>query len=193
MQSPLIFSRIFSRFVSISALCLFVFIAGCATQGPAGPAGPQGPIGPAGPTGPGGASARVVNISVAANLWVAEDVGIPGAYLKSGWFNSANITAEIMNSGVVLAYSQVRSNPVVWQQLPFTLYGSSTFTVIDFQYQSGQIQFFINNSGTAAPARPTDVLNYRIVAISGTTTAKLQQQMDITNYASVQKAFQLAE
>jgi hypothetical protein len=179
-------SLVFSRLASMSVLCLFVFIAGCATQGPAGPTGPQGP---------GGASARVVNISVAANLWVPAGVGTPGAYLQSGWFTSSNITADIMNSGVVLVYSQVNevNTPAVWQQLPITYYAGSVFRVIDSQYRLGQVQFFINNSDSNAPPRPTGVLNYRVVAISGTTTAKLQQQMDITNYASVQKAFQLAE
>jgi hypothetical protein len=188
-------AHVFSRFVSIGALCTLIFIAGCTVQGPAGPAGPQGPIGPAGPTGSGGASARVVNIAVAATSWLPASAGAPGAYLQSGWFNSANITTEIMNSGVVLAYSQVNdpNTPVVWQQLPITLYGGSAFRVVDFQYRAGQVQFFYNSSDGNTPARPTGVLNYRIVAISGTTTAKLQQQVDITNYAAVKSAFHLAE
>jgi hypothetical protein len=188
-------AHFFSRLASIGALCTLVFFASCAVQGPAGPAGPQGPIGPVGPQGPGGASARVVNITVAAASWMARGVGAPGAYLQSGWFNSSNITTEIMNSGVVLAYSQVNdpNTPVVWQQLPITLYGGSAFRVVDFQYQAGQVQFFYNSSDGNAPPRPTGALTYRIIAISGTTTAKLQEQVDITNYTAVKNAFHLAE
>jgi hypothetical protein len=188
-------SRFFSRFAGIGALCALVFISACATQGPAGPAGPQGPIGPVGPQGTGGASARVVNISVAATSWAAAGAGGPGAYLQSGWFTSSNITSEILNSGVVLVYSQVNdaNTAVVWQQLPITYYDPGVLRVVDAQYRANQVQIFINSSDSNVPPRPTGALNYRVVAISGTTTAKLQQQVDITNYAAVKSAFHLAE
>ena len=183
-----------SRLVSIGALCGLLFIAGCAVQGPAGPAGPQGPPGPQGPAGPAGASARVVNITVAANQWTASGAGSPGALLQSGWFTASNITTEVINSGVVLVFMQMETSPSTWQQLPITFYGSGVFQVFDAQYRATQVQIFINQSSTAAPARPTGSLTYRVVAISGTTTAILKQQnIDISSYAAVKKAFQITE
>lgn len=192
------FGHIASRIAIIGALCVFVFLAGCGIQGPAGPAGPQGPVGPQGPAGPAGnsgSSARVVNITVQPAQWQVDmsSVGVAGAYLQSGWFTASNITQDVMNSGVVLVFMQMNSNPATWQQLPVTYYGSSSFRVIDCQYRLNQVQIFINNSGTAAPGLPTSAFNYRIVAITGTTTAVLKQTVDITNYAAVKAAFHLAE
>jgi hypothetical protein len=196
---------LFTRFVtdskrqtaSISAVCtlffVFLVLVGCAVQGPAGPAGPQGPPGPQGPSGPSGASARVVNITVAANQWATSGVGSPGALLQSGWFTAPNITADVINSGVVLTFMQMETNPSTWQQLPITFYGTNVFQVFDAQYRVNQVQIFINQSSTAAPARPTGSIVYRIVAISGTTTAQLKQTVDISSYAAVKQAFHLAE
>ncbi|TAE25020.1 MAG: hypothetical protein EAZ92_12745 [Candidatus Kapaibacterium sp.] len=190
------------RLIACCAL-FFLALAGCAVQGPAGPAGPQGPPGPVGPQGPAGTgggtaapTARTINFTVQPSQWLAQGVGSPGAYLQSGWFNVANITADIMATGVVLVYSQmqaVSATAVIWQQLPITFSEGGTFQVVDAQYQLGQVQVFINSPSGVAPFRPTRSFSYRVVAIPATTTAELKQFVDISNYNAVKAAFHLAE
>ena len=169
-------------------LCTVLTILSC--QGPQGPAGAAGAQGPAGAAGP---AAQTATITVAIGDWQPVGVGTPGAYLQSGWKTAANITQSIMTSGVVLVYMQMQANPATWQQLPITFYGTNVFQVFDTQYRLGQVQIFINQSSTTAPATPTGAITYRVVAITGTTTTALSTQMDITSYQAVKQAFHLTD
>jgi hypothetical protein len=192
--------RRFSMIPLLSFRCRLLVVAACVLcstlscagpQGAQGPAGPQGAQGQQGVPGSAAASATVVNITVPVSSWRAAGVGSPGALLQSGWFNSANITSGIMASGAVLVYYQVNSAPVVWQQLPITYYGSGVFQVIDVQYQQGQVQFFLNQSNSNAPPLPNSSLTFRVVAIPGITVAALKAQMDVSDFAVVQRAFNI--
>lgn len=174
----------------LNALMVCAVLAVLSCQGPAGATGATGLQGPAGVAGP---SAQTTNITVAVSEWRASGAGTPGALLQSGWKTAANITQSVMTSGVVLVYMQMETNPATWQQLPITFYGSSVFQVIDAQYRVGQVQVFINQSSTVAPPTPTGTITFRVVAIAGTTVTALAAQMDITNYQSVKKAFNLTE
>lgn len=174
----------------LGALMLCASLTMLSCQGPAGATGAIGPQGPAGVAGP---SAQTTTITVAVADWRAVGVGTAGAYLQSGWKTAANITQSIMNSGVVLVYMQMETNPATWQQLPITFYGANVFQVFDSQFRLGQVQVFINQSSTDAPTAPTGAITFRIVAIAGTTTTALAAQMDITNYQAVKKAFNLTE
>ena len=168
-------------------VCAVLTVLSC--QGPAGATGATGPQGPAGVAGP---SAQTVNITVATSEWRAVGAGTAGAYLQSGWKTAANITQSIMNSGVVLVYMQVETNPATWQQLPITFYYTGYFRVIDTQYRLGQVQIFINQSNTDAPVAP-DTFTFRVVAIAGTTVTALATQVDIKSYQAVKETFHLAD
>jgi hypothetical protein len=170
------------------ALCLCAIFFALSCQGPVGPQGPPGLPGPSGAPGP---QAQVVNITVAVGDWRLANTGAPGEYIQSGWKTAANITQSIINTGVVLVYMQMESNPSTWQQLPITFYGQNVFQVIDAQYRAGQVQIFINQSNASAPPTPQGTLTFRVVAIAGISVAELQKTVDIQSYQDVAAAFHL--
>ena len=180
---------LYTRFQSAAiALCLCAAFVTLSCQGPAGPQGPPGLPGPSGAPGP---QAQVATITVAASEWRSANTGAPGEYIQSGWKTAANITQSIINTGVVLVYMQMETNPSTWQQLPITFYGQNVFQVIDAQYRVGQAQIFINQSNATAPPVPQGTLTFRVVAIAGITVAELQKTLNIHSYNEVATAFHL--
>lgn len=138
-------------------------------NGPAGPAGPVGPTGPAGATGATGATGPAGTANVIYSAWFSPAAWTtPGLSFSSSSFDKAapGVTASIISSGVVLAFTQFVGDGGVTRPLPTTLNNGALIYTAGFLIESvGNIRFIWNN--IAGAAIPSTLNSFRYVIIPG--------------------------
>jgi len=164
------------------SVCVGVLFTGCeGSEGPAGPVGPQGEQGPVGPQGPiGNANVQVVTFSLT----------------SSGFSNSSStiqiasrvmleLTADVVSSGAVLAYTDIGTGRDVWTALPFTLATSGgSVSSLSYAYAAGVFQSIIlkNTSANLAPI----YVGFRVrVVIIPPASARMISDVDTEDFEQV--------
>jgi hypothetical protein len=166
--------------------------------GVAGPTGPAGPAGPAGPTGSQGSSGTTGGSGTGTATGTAINV------IYSDWFtptfvewqkiseksyiyriNEVKITQDIIDRGVVLAYSRQFSNGPVYL-LPMMLETNSGLTNYNISVVLGRVNFLFSEL-LDIQGKPATGLQYRYVIIPG--GVKSRANIDFTNFDAVSKAF----
>ena len=112
----------------------------------------EGPMGPEGPAGPSGSLNRYVyDYEVRSVDWSAA-VDNNDLFLHyQCFFNETDLTSNIYNNGVLVAYLEVKEGDnYVQKPLPYEIViedsnGMYTQT-IDFDYSTGSIGFYVKNS-----------------------------------------------
>ena len=167
------------------SLLLVVSIPGCKKDPIPGPEGPVGPAGPDGPQGPIG-NANVDTYTYILSNWTEfGTAGTPG----QGYFATASvpeITSNIMNTGVVLAY--IDNGAGAWFALPYTyIYATWTRQWL-YAYKLGSIEFQKQDDDgfTLDPGTQT----FKVVIMDG-SAKKDNPDIDYTNYIEVAERFNL--
>ena len=192
----------FSFFLALFLLqALFL---GC--EGPEGPSGPQGPqgqqgiqgsIGPAGPAG----TANVLYtpwIGVTAKQ-LSETYWDPNEIMTS-FFLQGNeltkiLTPDLLNRGVVLVFNRYTTEKTRIFPLPQTfMVTGGGFLFQNFDVEVGKVNIYIQFSQTVDPKKMfTKDEEYRIVLIPGGTGLRLPADLDLKDYKSVKKAYNLPD
>ena len=116
---------------------LFVLMVLSACKGEDGLIGPEGPAGRDGTDGLDGA----VNVSVIQVTLTARHFTDFG-HVESAVFLRDEITQEIVNGGLVLAYTDLGTDDG-WIQLPFVVPGSGNAVSVQFAYRTGEFEMLL--------------------------------------------------
>jgi hypothetical protein len=161
-----------------------------------GPAGPQGPEG--------NANVKVDTFTVKTTDWATGALywfnnGDGGAIgYNSRYFDRNNtlITADLLNSGLVLVYFQSSKifNTVQWQPLPFTFTFITGFSQ-NYAYETfvGRVRlhFYMNKVFADPPDITTYIMptqKFKIIAVSGTLINAIHtNHINLNNYHDVSK------
>ncbi len=156
----------------------FLIFAGCTIDNNPGPSGPPGP-----PGAPGNANV-ISTEAITLNTWTYSN--------QYNWY-SANvsmpeITNDVLNSGLVMVYQRISSNPnPVWIPLPDT-YGNIT-TNYDF-YRNGLTVYSFNVDNTT-PIAPTGMV-IRVVVIPS-SFREAHPEANWHNFQETKEILNLAE
>lgn len=136
--------------------------------------GPTGPRGPRGPAGEDGSGAIVSNVyTVAESDWQFDDP----AYFAD--IHIPDLTADIVNNGIVLVYLKVEEN--TFSQLPLTFYESdeysSTLEVISFPEL---VSIVWTDSDLLDGGSPPE-MEFRVVYMQGAAGKKAPGQLPSTH------------
>lgn len=125
---------------TVRTLFLFSFAAvlftGCTKEGPAGPQGEPGPAGPQGPSGPQGQAGTNGTANVFYSAWITIRLSAtsePAIFVQQ--INASNITADVVDKGVVLMYYQYADFIYPLPTKPLW-----------FNYQAGRIMLYSENN-----------------------------------------------
>ena len=169
-------------------------------QGPTGAAGSAGPAGPAGtagtagsqgavgPTGPTGVAATNTSTNVIFSDWLTPlplDWQIISEKSYIYRINEVKITQDIIDKGVVLAYSRQFSNGPAYL-LPMMLETNSGLTNYNISVNLGKVNFLFYELRDIQ-GKPATGLQYRYVIIPG--GVKSRANIDYSNFNEVSKAF----
>jgi len=180
-----------NTFLSVVTTALMVFSMSCeGPQGPIGPVGPPGVPGPPGPPGSGGAAEVFsINYSIIADDWI--DEGQPGdaEFFRFIDLSVPEITDDIVNSGLVLAYYRVDGQSP-WNFLPYTVinHDPEFVQVFDFTYDPGFVTLFVKATDRDGDRFEGDV---RVIVAEGIPITK--KEIDYSNYEEVKNLFGLAD
>jgi hypothetical protein len=207
-----------SRHSIIIILCSLLVIASC--EGPAGPEGPQGPAGlqgepgvqgETGEQGPpgedGNANVIVKTITLTNENYVNGFYSVKtgatssmGVQARLAHIDEPDITTDIENNGLVLAYIKVpiglSALNTQWHPLPFrpTSFNGVYFMNYTYAYYEDRITFYLyftqNRDGTVPSINNFNVpsQDYKYVIISGSVAGKMNNQnIDIENVLEVDK------
>ncbi|MBS1574124.1 MAG: collagen-like protein [Bacteroidetes bacterium] len=148
--------------------------------GPAGPKGDTGANGATGPQGPAGTanviysnwfSGQTLNLTP---IWPDSVISITGETITYSTKTAPDISAGILDSGVVLSY--VRHPTIISPQLlPYLLSSDPTsndaskLVQLNFAPMNGEVLYFVTNPVTknASGLYPTDDFEYRYIIIPG--------------------------
>jgi hypothetical protein len=158
------------------------------TVGPAGPAGASGAQGVTGPTGPAGVSATGTSINVIYSDWFTPLIGDWQKISEKSYLyriNEVKITQDIIDKGVVLAYSRQFSNGPAYL-LPMMLETSTGLTNYNISVILGKVNFLFSEL-LDTQGKPATGLQYRYVIIPG--GVKSRANIDYSNFDEVSKAF----
>ncbi len=153
--------------VSITA----IFLHGCA--GKDGAPGAQGPEG--------NANVTAMSYQILSSQWAYASPNL--------WVDliDPDITADIINSGAVLVYSNSVGDVT---QLPFTYYPSTSYSeTMSAVHYVGNVQINIVDSDGATPNAPGDLI-FKVVVMSSRHMLQ-NPHINFHDYTSVQKAFNL--
>ncbi len=152
-------------------------------EGPAGPQGAQGAAGERGPEGPQGLSGGS-NMAMF-SFTLAEDDFTDNQGVELAAYAAPLITADVVENGVVLAYSDLGSDGDLWVPLP-VLFGALSQT---FTYAEGSFGILISRPNTAPPqASVFDGDQIRVVTFSSAGVQKLDG-VDTEDYEAVMELF----
>ncbi len=167
--------------LSFFSLCFSVALlfASCTKEGPMGPAGPAGPQGPAGTNGTNGTNgtqgsqgpAGTANViystwTDASLTWT--DTTIATVQQRVAEVNATSVTEEIIERGVVLAFSRTTDGTV--HSMPTMLHSENGTDIFRFSLKVGVVTFAhskLRNTGFVAPAAQD--IRFRYVIIPGGT------------------------
>lgn len=157
-------------------------------KGDTGATGATGSQGPVGPQGPAGSSGTGTTINVIYSDWFTPAFVDWQKITEKSYLYSileAKITQDIIDKGVVLAYSrQVASGPAYL--LPMMLETSSGLTNYNIAAALGKVNITFAEL-LDIQGRPATGLQYRYVIIPG--GVKSRANIDYTNFDEVAKAF----
>ena len=183
----------------IAAIALSTFLFSCTKEGPVGPQGPEGPQGPQGPQGAQGpaGSANVSTVLFTSPAWSGTQINI----------TVPQITTDIYNSGVVLAYMNFTSVNNVYYHVP-GLVANAAYQIRVYS-QVGSMRFNAHNpDGSSATGTLPTVDKIKVVIIpaanvsNGRISSTPQQAIldelkkagvDINNYEEVEKYYNLPD
>lgn len=187
-------------------IMLMGYLALCSCEGPEGPQGAKGDQGPQGVQGPKGDTGATGATGAAGATGPQGPKGDPGTtnVIYSDWFTpafvdwqkiteksylygiiEAKITQDIIDKGVVLAYSrQVAGGPAYL--LPMMLETSSGLTNYNVAAALGKVNITFSEL-LDIQGKPATGLQYRYVIIPG--GVKTRANIDYTNFDEVAKAF----
>ena len=153
--------KIMKKIVLMLLAAATLVATGCTRVGPVGPQGPQGQQGPQG-------NANVIGSNpFAVSSWSRT------GNTYSADFTSADITADIVDFGIVSIFKSYGANE--WSPLPDI--NGKTSTV--FNFYDGGFSIYIQNSDGTEPAFPGSI-TFRMVVIS----SSLRQANPNTNWKS---------
>jgi hypothetical protein len=183
------------NWLSLLLIASTFVIVSCTKEGPEGPPGvpgPQGNAGPQGPTGPGGTNGT--NAQVTYSAWHApigawRDTVLIGNFKVNHAIANA-ITANIINQGVILAYT--RFNGGIPSPLPDTEHTGAAAVTLSFLPDVGKIFytcFTHDNTASAVPANR----EFRWVVIPGITLGGRTKDPRTMTYQEVCQAYGIPE
>jgi hypothetical protein len=175
-----------TKFLSTVVLAMAIAFSACKKEAVTGPQGEQGPAGTNGKDG----NANVVSgtVSVTSASWTYDAPSF--SYFVN--IPSQSITQSVLNTGAVLVYVKVSDNPVVWTQLPITLYLDPTYSsTLEVDTSLNLIQIIWTDSDLTQPNRPP-ALTFKIVVISSTGTL-LSSNVNWSDYLQVKESFNLKD
>ncbi len=152
-------------------------------EGPAGPQGAQGAAGERGPEGPQGLSGGS-NMAMF-SFTLAEDDFTDNEGIELAAYAAPLITADVVENGVVLAYSDLGSDRDFWVPLPVFL-GTLSQT---FTYAEGSLGILISRPNAAPPQASVFAGDQiRVVTFSSAGAQKLDG-VDTEDYEAVMELF----
>ena len=157
-------------------------------SGPTGPAGPTGPTGSQGSSGTAGGSGTGTAINVIYSDWFTPLFVDWQKISEKNYIyriNEVRITQEIIDRGVVLAYSRQFSNGPAYL-LPMMLETNSGLTNYNISVVLGKVNFLFSEL-LDIQGKPATGLQYRYVIIPG--GVKSRANIDYSNFDEVSKAF----
>ncbi len=156
-------------------------------EGPAGPQGAQGTAGERGPEGPqglpGGSNMAMFSFTIAEDDFTDSDP--PGIEIAA--YAAPLITADVVENGVVLAYTKPHDGGGIWFLLP-TFFGAISYT---FTYDVGLFGIVISRPNDAIEepqAHRYDGDQIRVVTFSSAGAQKLDG-VDTEDYEAVMELF----
>jgi len=159
---------------------LFSFIL-FSCEGPEGPVGPQGPEGLQGP--PGVADIEVVDFTFTFGQMTLNTVLAPVVYRYNYRRNIPQITQDIINDGVVIAYIKFGD---IWRPLPFGgILDVDNDLILDFSfgytyfYSVGELGISIEYSTSGAEFNSTELFTIRVVIIPNETSLALYKNQPL--------------
>ncbi|MGB3946895.1 MAG: collagen-like protein [Bacteroidia bacterium] len=156
-----------------------LFFAGC--KGKDGAPGAQGPQGVQGEQG--NANVNYSVFTVASTDWSYTSP----SYTVTNY--NGLITQDILDKGAVLVY---RSIGGAWQQLPITIYPTSTYSeTISYLAELYALTIKITDSDLTQPAPPS-ASTFKIVTVAYRSMLN-NPSVDFNNFESVKKAFNLKD
>lgn len=168
------------RKLSFASLCFsaLILLVSCEKEGPVGPPGPMGPAGTNGTVGAQGPQGPAGTANVIYSTWTddetldwEDDETITGVPQKIATWSAAQISQQVVDSGVVLVYARAANNGPV-SPLPATFY-AATGAADQFSYSInvGALQFTHRSTdavGVFVTPAVTDV-RFRYIIIPGGT------------------------
>ncbi len=166
------------KFLSLALLLILV-----ACEGPVGPAGPPGPQGEQGESGDKGEPGEPGNANVAARIITlrASDFTDFFGSFESAVYPVPEITQEVVDNGIVLAYTNLGSESIWFTMDPF---GAA------YEYSLGQFELTIYRlSGSEIRSPSWDGYRIKVVIIYPPST-EIIQNVDLEDYVAVMKALE---
>ncbi|MDR6944528.1 hypothetical protein [Mucilaginibacter pocheonensis] len=169
--------------------------------GPAGPAGPEGPKGATGASGAAGADGTdgangAKGATGTANViysdWATaknfRDTTADNSAMHAADLAAPKLTTSIINSGTVMVYFTFGGGVYT---LPYTSYAGGKQNTMSYWPRLGHfiITRFTADNSNSVPL--STVLQYRYVIIPGGITAAVAKQVNINDYESVRKFYNI--
>jgi len=186
-----------SKLMYVFFLIVIATFASC--KGEMGPAGPAGPAGADGTNGVDGTDGQDGNANVTASAWITPTWSATNTTYGSFDFADAAITSDIMNTGVVLSYTDWTGLGQFIYALPYTFQDEGTVSV-NFNMQDGQIKWWFSADHNYTPNAGAK-FRYVLIPSSNTDKSANPQQeilynldkagVDINNYYQVMDYFGL--
>jgi len=175
-------------------ILLAVITAFVSCKGEIGPAGPAGADGTNGIDGTDGSDGTDGNANVTASAWITPVWSATNATFGEFDYTDAAITADFMNTGVLLSYIDFTGLGQIIYALPFTFGENNGNTVsFNFDMKAGTVnwQYFADANYTPNAGSK---LRYVLIPASGNKSANSHQEIlynldrvgvDINNYYQV--------
>ncbi len=170
-----------------------VIAAFVSCKGEMGPAGPAGADGKDGIDGQDGADGQDGNANVTASPWITPTWSATNAVYGDFDYDVAEITADFMNTGVVLSYADWTGLGQLIYALPFTFQDGGTVSV-NFNMMPGKIGWWFQADHNYTPNSGAKFRYVLIPASAASKSANPQQEIlynldragvDINNYYQV--------
>ncbi len=183
-----------SKFMYVLLIALITGFAAC--EGPEGPAGPAGADGIDGTDGVDGQDG---NANVIASDWITPTWSATNTTYGDYEYSDAAITSDMMNSGVILSYTDWTGLGQYIYALPYTFQDGGTVS-INFNMQAGKVRWWFSADHNYTP---NSGAKFRYVLIPSSNTDKSanpQQEIlynldkagvDINDYYQVMNYFGL--
>ena len=173
-------------------ILLAVITAFVSCKGEIGPAGPAGADGTNGIDGTDGSDGTDGNANVTASAWITPVWSATNATFGEFSSTDAAITADFMNTGVILSYTDWTGGGQIVYALPYTFQDGGTVSV-NFDMQLGKIHWWFQADHNYTPNTGAK-FRYVLIPASASKSANPKQEIfynldragvDINNYYQV--------